>query len=268
MNMENCRKILGMDISAKEMLKLLRQSRFDAKLKGKEIEVSYVPYRNDIMDERDVMEDIAISFGYNNIEPEEPKIYTKGEGTKKERLSNKIREICIGLGIQEVLNFTLSSKEDLLERMRIKDDIVEIENPVSSSWCVFRNSLIPNCLRFLSYNKHVEYPQKIFEIGDVIKIDEGKETKTRDVRNLAILITGIKIGYEEISSLLNSLMENLKVEYKIEEMRNEKFIEGRCASVFVDKKLIGEIGEIHPEILENFGLEMPVVSLELNLEGL
>lgn len=268
MDVEYCRKILGMNISGKEMVKLLKQSRFDAKLKGRKIEVLYPSYRNDIMDERDIIEEIAISFGYNDIEPEELKIYTRGEGAVIENFSNKIREICIGLGLQEILNYTLSDKKDLLKNMIIKNELVEIENPVSSTWSVFRNSLIPGCLRFLSCNKHVEYPQRIFEIGDVIKLDENQETKTRDVRNLAILLTDRTMGYENVSSILNSLMKNLGVKYELEEMKSEKFVEGRCAYVVVKNKVIGQVGEIYPEVLENFGLEMPVVVLELNLEGL
>jgi phenylalanyl-tRNA synthetase beta chain len=185
-----------------------------------------------------------------------------------ENISNKAREICIGLGLQEVLNYTLNSKDNLAEKMKVKCNLVEIENPVSSNWSVFRNSLIPGCLSFLSSNKHVEYPQKIFEIGDVVEIDDSQETKTRDIRKLVVLLTDGMISYENISSVLGSLMDNLGIVYKLEEMKSEKFVEGRCASVMVKNKVVGGIGEIHPEVIENFGLEMPVVVLEISLEGL
>ncbi len=268
MGVENCRKILGIDVSGEEMVKLLKKSRFDAKLNRNKIEVYYPSYRNDIMDERDIIEEVAISFGYNDIEPEEPKFYTTGNEREIEKFSNKIREICIGLGIQEVLNFTLTSKEDLINAGN-KVKFVEIENPVSSNWCVFRNSLIPGCLRFLSNNKHVEYPQKIFEIGDVLKIDEKRETKTKDERKLSILLTDRVIGYENISSILDSLMRNLGIGYRLKKRNgSERFIEGRCASIIVNEKTVGEIGEIYPEVLEKFELEMPVVALELDLEKL
>ena len=268
MRVDYCRKILGIDISGEEMVKLLRESRFDAVAKGDKIEVLYPAYRNDIMDERDLVEEVAISFGYNKIEPEEPKIYTRGEELEIEKFCNRVREICIGLGLQEVLNFTLTSKEDLLKNMRAEGEVVEIENPVSSNWCVFRNSLLPGCLRFLSYNKHVEYPQKIFEIGDTIEIDETRETKTRDVRRLAVLLTDRIVGYENISSILDAILRNLGVTYKLKEKESKKFIEGRCAAVLVNNEVIGEVGEIHPQVLENFELELPVVALELDLEKL
>lgn len=268
MSVNDCRKILGMEITSKEMVKLLKEARFDAREKGKKIEVLYPAYRNDIMDERDLIEEVAISFGYNDIEPEEPRIYTRGGEDEREKLSNRMREICVGLGLQEVLNYTLSNKKDLLENMETGGEVVEIENPVSSNWSVFRNSLVPGCLRFLSYNKHVEYPQKIFEIGNVVKIDNKMETRTSDERNLAIILTDISVGYENISSILNSIMENLGTEYRLEELKKSKFIEGRCASVLVGEKKIGEMGEIHPKVIENFGLENPIVALELNLKGI
>lgn len=266
MGVENCSKILGMDISAREMVKLLRQSRFGAKQKGEKIEVLCPAYRSDIMDERDLIEEVAISFGYNDLKPEEPKIYTRGEEAGIEKFSNRVREICVGLCLQEVMNYMLSDKKDMTENMRTEGDVVEIENPVSSTWSVFRNSLVPGCLRFLSCNKHAEYPQNIFEIGDAVKMDKKTETKTRDERNLAVLLTDRMSGYENISSVLNSIMENLGINYSLEEAKNGSFIEGRCASVLAGGKKIGVMGEIHPQVIENFGLEMPVVALEINLK--
>lgn len=268
LKIENCRKILGMDISGKEMVKLLRQSRFDAKLNGENIEVFCPPYRNDIMDERDLIEEVVISFGYNDIEPEEPGFYTKGGELEKELYSKKAREVCIGLGLQEILNYTLSDKKDLIENMESGGELVEIENPVSSNWSVFRNSLLPVCLRFLFNNKHMEYPQNIFEIGDVVRIDKTRETKTRDERHLTILLTDRITGYENISSFLKALMDNLGLKYDLKEKESKTFVKGRCACIMVKGKVTGEMGEVHPKVLENFGLEMPVVGLEINLEEL
>ncbi|RLF60773.1 MAG: phenylalanine--tRNA ligase subunit beta [Thermoplasmata archaeon] len=267
-NIEKCRKILGIDITGEEMIKLLRQARFNAKNNGKVIKVEYMPYRNDIMDERDIIEEVAISFGYNDIEPEEPKIYTRGEELEIERLSNKFREISIGLGLQEILTFTLTSKENILNKMRVSGNIVEIANPISSNWNVFRNSLIPGGLSFLSDNKHVEYPQKIFEIGNIVKINEKEETKTKDLRYLSILLTDNAIGYENISSILNSIMKNLGIKYSLEEENDKRFIDGRCSSIVVNNEKIGIVGEVHPEVLENFEIEKPVAGLEMNIEKL
>jgi len=268
MKIGDCKKILGIELTKEEIINLLKKSRFDVSLNGENIRVNYVPYRDDIMDWRDIAEEVAISYGYNKIEPEEIRIWTRGKETDLEVFSNRVREICIGVGLQEIMTFILSSKDVLLEKMGIDEPVVEIENPISSTWSVLRNSLIPTSLEFLSKNKHVEFPQSIFEIGDVVKPDETMETKTKDLRNLSVTIADIDVGYERISSVLNAIMRNLGIEYTLKPTKDKRFIEGRSASIIVDEKIIGIIGEIHPEVLEKFELETPVATLEINLNDI
>jgi phenylalanyl-tRNA synthetase beta chain len=121
-------------------------------------------------------------------------------------------------------------------------------------------------MKVLANNKHVEYPQRIFEIGDVTIIDKKKETNTRDIRKIAVVITDTKVNYEEISSLLDSLLTNLGVKYKLKATNHPSFIQGRVAEILVKNKQIGFIGEIHPSVLENWNLEMPVAAFEISLE--
>src|SRR3989338_4087898 len=145
------------------MIKLLKEGRYNARLDQKKIHVEYPAYRNDIMHERDLVEDVAIGFGYNDIEPQVPTLPTIGSRDKLEDFANVIREVCVGLGLQEILTFVLTSKEAVFKKMGLLDGkIVEIENPVSVNWSVFRNSILPNLLEFLSFNKNQEYPQSVF----------------------------------------------------------------------------------------------------------
>lgn len=267
MNIENCQRVLGINLSKNEIVKLLRKARFDTRIKDKVIEAKYIPYRNDIIDERDLIEEVAISYDYGSIKPEEIKIWTRGGEAPIEELSNKVRELCIGFGLQEIMTFILTSKESTVEKMRKEEKVVEIENPLSLNWSVFRNSLIPKGLEFLSRNKHVEYPQKIFEIGDVVEIDERQETKTKDLRNLSVLLTDNVVGYSDMASILDSFMSNLGIKYSLKACKSKSFIEGRCAEIVIGKT-VGIIGEIHPQVLKNFELEKPVVALEINLNSL
>lgn len=267
MNLDKCKKILGLELSKREIKNLLKKSRCKGKTKDRKIKVKYPPYRKDIMDGRDLMEEVAISYGYDKIDSEEIKFHSRGKEERLEEFSNKIRELCIGFGLQEILTFTLTSKENLLEKMRSEDKkIAEISNPVSKNWSVFRNSLIPKGLEFLSKNKHVQYPQKIFEIGEITKINKKMETGTEDLRNLSTMITDNEIGYENMVSILDSIMKNLGIEYSLKKTKNKNFIEGRAAKISIGKKEVGYLGEIHPEVLENFNLEKPVVALEINLD--
>lgn len=261
-------KISGLKLSAKEVFELLRKARYDVvKLKGDKIEVLYPAYRQDIMHPRDIVEDVIISYGYSKIEPIVPKLPTIGKIDGKEIISNKVAEIMVGLGFQEILSYTLTSKENLFEKMNLApSEVAEIENPISSRWSVFRNWLLPSLLEFLSHNKHVEYPQKIFEIGKVVLIDEEAETRTRDVLKLACCMSDAKVSYEEISSVLDAFLSSVGVEYRLRATKHPSFIEGRVAEILINGKSVGIIGEVSPKVLENWNLDMPVVGFEIEVD--
>jgi len=262
-------KILGLNLTGNEICKLLEQANYDAELIGKKIEVKYPAYRQDIMHQRDIMEDIIISYGYNRVEPVIPKLKTVGSADKMEIFSNKVAEIMVGLGFQEILSYTLTNKKNLFSKMNLKEEkIVEIENPVSANWNVFRNWLLPSLMDLFSNNQHVDYPQRVFEIGDVVLIDDKKETRTRDVRKLAVAIADSRVGYEEIASVLDAFLGKLAVSYKLKKSEHSSFIEGRVADILVKNRRIGFIGEIHPAVLENWKLEMPIAAFELAIEDL
>lgn len=262
-------KISGLGLSEKEICRLLEQARYKTKLRGNKIEVLYPAYRQDIMHQRDVVEDVIISYGINRIEPVSPRIATVGSTNKLEIFSNTVAEIMVGLGLQEILSYNLTNKKNLFDRMNLKEEgVAEIENVVSQNWCVFRSWSLPSLLEFLSLNKHVEYPQRIFEIGNCVVLDDTKETKTRDERKLAVALTDNKVSYDEISSVVDALFKNLGVEYKLRQTRHSSFIDGRVAEILVNENRIGIVGEIHPKVLNNWELEMPVVAFEINLEEL
>jgi len=263
-------EVSGLKLSSKEIVKLLEQARYDVvKVKGKKIELLYSAYRQDIMHPTDVAEDVIISFGYNKIEPEPIKFKTKGEINKSEVLSETAIEKMVKLGFQEILSYTLTSKENLFKRMNLKEEqVVEIENPVSLNWNVFRNWLLPNLMEFLSNNLHIEYPQRIFERGDVVLVDESKETKTNDARKLSAAIADSTVGFSDISPILDAFLTCFGIKYKLVAKNHPSFIPGRSAEIVVNKKSIGFIGELHPAVLANWKIEMPVAAFEINIEKL
>jgi len=261
--------ISGLALGKRSIIDLLQKSGYKVKSAGDKLLLLYPAYRQDIMHARDVVEDILISYGYNNIEPRLRKLATKGQMLDSEIFAQKISEIMVGVGLQEILSYTLTNYHDLFEKMNAPQErLVEIENTISSNWSVFRTWLLPSVMDFLSKNRHVEYPQKIFEIGICVKIDEKHETKTCDVRKLAVAVTGSTAGYEDIASILDVLMRNIGAEYKINKSTHPSFINGRCAEIIVKDKSIGFIGEIHPQVLNNWKLDKPTAAFELNLDEL
>ena len=146
---------------------------------------------------------------------------------------------------------------------------MEIENPVSSNWSVFRDKLLPNLLEFLAYNKNQEYPQNIFEVGDIVLFDPlNKETGVSNKGRMAVTLTNTQVGYEDASSVLAAFLSVLGKKLTLKKTNHPSFISGRVAEVFIENRLIGIIGEIHPQVLNNWNLEKPVVGFELDIEKL
>ncbi|MBI2543124.1 MAG: phenylalanine--tRNA ligase subunit beta [Candidatus Aenigmarchaeota archaeon] len=267
-DMDYANKISGLNLTSSDAVKLLKKSMYNPVVKGKRIEVEYPAYRQDILHQRDIVEDVIISYGFNNIEPVIPKVNTVGNSDEREEYSNKISGIMSELGFQGVLSYTLTNKDNLFGKMNVKEEqIVEIENFVSLNWNVFRNWMLPSLMEFLSNNQHVSYPQNIFEIGDVVLIDEKEETKTRTVRKIVAVTSDSRINYQNVSSVLDALMNKMNLSYKLVKSKHSSFIEGRVANVVAKNKVIGFVGEIHPSVLKNWKLEMPCAAFEINLEG-
>lgn len=261
-------KISGLGLDSREIVRLLERSGYKASLKGKKLDVAYPAYRQDIMHASDVVEDIIITYGMNKIMPEDDRLPVTGKLSTKETVLSKISEIFIGAGFQEILSYTLTNKQDLFDKMSVSGSAAEIDNPMSSNWSVFRTWLLPSVMEFFSRNKHVEYPQKAFEIGTCIALDEFAETRSEDTTKLVAAVSGSMVSYEDVSSVLDVFMRHTGTKYSLKNHDHKSFVEGRCAAVTVKGEVAGFVGEIHPQVLNNWNLEKPVVAFELDLEFL
>ena len=246
---------------------LLERARYGvAEATESEVTVEIPCYRPDIMHPIDIVEDIAIAYDLNRMQPRWPQISTVGGLLRETQLRDLVRELMVGLGYQEVLTFTLTSPEVLFGRMNIPSGrVVEIANPKVSSMTCLRSWLLPTLMEFLSHNTHVEYPQRIFEVGYCVVHDETQMNKSRDIEKLACVTIHSNAGFSEAKSVLDALFTNLGLEYSLEEESHGSFIEGRVGAIIVKSEKIGLIGEIHPQVLQNWGLENPAAALEINL---
>ncbi len=258
-------KVSGLNLNDRQIIDLLEMARYRCRLSGKRIELDYPGYRQDIMHERDIAEDAIISYGYNKIIPEPPKLITKSGLAQEQIKSDRVAEIMAGTGFQEILSYTLANVDNLYAKMNTNGTAIEIENPVSANWSVFRTWLLPGILEFLSKNQHIEYPHMIFELGQCI-LFANTETRSRDAVKLAAAVSASTVNYETISSALDALFRNLGIKYSLKKAAHPSFIEGRVAEVVVGKDAVGHIGEINPQVLNNWSLEKPVVAFEIGLE--
>ena len=262
-------EVIGVGIKREEIKSLLERMGYGVMEIGKDsMKVLIPPYRADILHNIDIIEDVAIAYGYNDIKSVLPKIPTSGgEESEKERITNIIRDVMVGLGFQEVVNFTLTSKEKQTTMVNIKDNkLIELENPISREYNVCRKTLFPLLLETLSHNKHRRFPQKIFEIGDCIIYDESSDVATRNVRKIAATISHSKANLAEIISIVNAFSSSLGLRITLKNCEMKTFIKGRCALIYKGNNLIGFLGEIHPEVLERFELEKPVTIFEIDAE--
>ncbi len=260
------KKLTGVELSDAEIKNLLEKMFYDVELVDGKARLKYPAFRADIMHPRDVLEDVLIADGYNEIEPEEPKLVVQGKGDDFVEFENAVRELMIGFGLQEVMTFNLTNREVQFTRMNLPyGDIVEIENPISPKWSALRVWILPSLMEFLSMNTHEEYPQKIFEVGKATLIDETRETKTVSESKLAVVIAHPRATFTEAKEILDSLMHHLGAEYRLEEAEHGSFISGRAGKILVEGREVGIIGEIHPLVLENWGVEMPVAAFEIFL---
>ncbi|MCZ2845306.1 MAG: phenylalanine--tRNA ligase subunit beta [Candidatus Bathyarchaeota archaeon] len=264
-------EILGLKLNKTQIINSLEKMRYGIKTIGKNyLEVSIPPYRADILHEIDIIEDVALGYGYNRLGPEMPLIPTIGIDREINSYIRKACNIMIGLGFQEVLNYILTNREYLFEKMAIQNsDVVELENPLTSEYSTLRNSLLPGLINFLSYNKHISYPQNIFECGDVVIYNESEPTKTSNSKRLTAALCDYRISYEDIQSSLYSFLKNMGIKkWILERTENPSFIKGRVASIYIEgiKNPMGIIGEINPIILNNFEIENPIATFEIKLE--
>jgi len=258
----NSEKLLGVSLNDKQIKEFLERMGYNYSKGSVEIPA----WRTDILHEVDLIEDIAIAYGYENFEPEIPDISTIGKEEFKETIKRKISEIIIGLNFLENSSYHLTIKGDMVDKMGFNEkqekNLVEVEES-KTEYNVLRRDLSHLLLRTFSENKNSEYPQKIFEAG---KIFDLKNNELVEKENLTVAIT--PGNFTDIKQVLEYLfrMLDLKIELKENSNSPQYFIDGRNAEVFMKGKSIGFIGEIHPKILKNWKIKMPVALFEISLE--
>jgi phenylalanyl-tRNA synthetase beta chain len=268
LNVEYANRVIGLELTGKRIAELLLTAGLGVGVVSeKTLEVLVPCYRVDVMHQIDVVEDVAVAYGYNNIEPLWRDLPTTGAARIEQRLLNIARELMVGAGYQEVLNYTLTNPESLFTKMnREQSPIVEISNPKLVTMACLRNWLLPGLMEFLSVNQSVEFPQKIFELGKVTLPDETRETKTRDEEWLAGATSHANAGFSEIKSCLDSFFKNLGISWQIKPTSHPSFIEGRIGTVLMNGVEIGVVGEVNPLVLEARKLENPTAAFEVNMQ--
>jgi phenylalanyl-tRNA synthetase beta chain len=262
-------ELLGLKLSEAKVVESLRKCRLDTKtLRNGIVEVVIPAYRIDVLHEVDLVEEVAIGYGYYMLKPTIPETLTLGEQHPAQRTANVVRQIITGLGFTEVMNFTLISEVVHYEKMRLKArKAIKLANPVSTEYTILRESLLPSLMKNLMDNKHESFPQCLFEVSDVGRINQRVETRCERRLHVAGVSSHSTANFTEIKSTVEALLHNMGLKrWEIKPTKHSSFIEGRAAAIYLKRMEIGVLGEIHPEVLNNFELENPTSAFEIDIE--
>ena len=269
------------DITPEKIVQLLEKMELKAKvLNSNEIEVSAPITRSDILHPCDIAEDLAISYGYNNIKKQLTKTKTHGIQQPYNKLTDLFRnEMAMG-GYVEFLTMALLSHKDMFTNMlqdSNDDKTVKILYSKTKEFEYIRSSLIPGILKSIEGNKANQLPFKIFEISDVVLFDKSNEVYASNRRKLCFAYTNTSSAMQIIQGMIDLLMkkigliynyqENVNKKYIIKKSYNPLFFEDRQAEIFIQDNIkIGIYGIIHPKVLKNFGIKNPVTLCEIDLQ--
>lgn len=268
LDLDYLKDVAGVYWTPKEAVFRLEKMKFGGRKGDEELEIKVPCYRNDVMHQYDLIEDVVIAHRYDNIEPTLPEIDQIADQKDIEELTDLTREISVGTGALEANTFILSSKDKLFGMMeKPEEDIVEMSNALTEDYAAVRNWMLPSMLEVLEQNKHHSYPQKFFEAEDVAVVDDSA-TGSSNKRKLSYVVSDNKVDFTQARETLQVLERDLGVKFEIKPDEKEFFSANRSADIFFNGNKIGFIGEISEQVRQNWELEMPVAAFEIDLDKL
>ncbi len=259
-------RTLGVHISESSVIGVVNKMGYFASQYGKSVLLSVPPYRVDVIHKQDIIEDMAIGFGYDKIQPLPISGSSVGLSDDLIDLENRVALLMVGLGYTESINSMLTNETINFDDMVCKYDksrYVSLADSKSLNISMLRTDLLPGLLQDLSISTNERMPQRLFEVGKVFNMADGKVTES--VR-LAFVSEHSKTNFGEAKSVVEAAVRNVIGDpFRIKEHKHPSYIDGRCAAVVVNDELVGIFGELHPAVLECFKLEEPAVACELTL---
>ena len=280
-------KILGMSLDREEISKSIKKmggtlidSRTvtdgtekverwaDCMVGEKEHIIAMPRWRNDIMHPIDIVEDIAIGYGYDNLPDQLSTVHLDAIPLPSSDLHRRISSSLCALGLQETQSLTLSNKRDQFEKVRWleKGKCTVISNPITQDHTILRQYILPSLLNLLSANRHHELPQKVHELGTVVRDSKNKN-------RVAWACAEVGGGFSASKGIAMALLRDLGA--SLEQIKFEKvsekegpWIKGRGAKILIEGVEVGQIGEIDPNISFKFGLRVPIQAGEFNVDAL
>ena len=258
--------MLGLNISPGKIISALKKCRLEATSKNKNIICTVPRYRFDIFGPMDLVEEVALGYGIENLKPNLSTSKTLGQKNQKSNDLNSMCQIMVGLGYMEALNSSLTSKRILYDLTnRDSSNIISVMDSKSQEHTILQDFILAGLLNNLSSNIHEPYPQKLFEIGTIF----SKRNPIDEEIHLACVNSHKDANFSEIKSILQSALKTgFNITSNTKTSTHPTFSKGRAAEIIVAGKSYGIIGEIDSKVRGNFKIREPVVGFELKLSGL
>lgn len=268
-------RVLGIELTADEVVDLAERAGLDAEVDDGQYTLSIPPYRVDVLHPLDLIDDLGRSYGFNELDPRYPDVGTIGKRTEQTRLEQALRDGLVGLGFEDLLNFHLIGQRANFDRLDIEPGSdhfgggrpARIAEPYSREYELLRTWALPSLLMVLENNTHRRYPQYLAEIGLVAHLDSDEPTDVAEHRDIAAVLADPEAGYEDAKTRLQFLADEHGVELQTPSSEHPSFLEGRVAAIELDGQRCGIIGEVHPRVLEEYDLEVPVAAFECRMDG-
>lgn len=270
--MDEIEAMLGEALSHREVRARLRAYGYQVAGSGRRLRVVAPPYRDDLMHPVDVIEDLAISRGYQTFRPALPAQFTVGRLSAIEQFADRVRGLMIGFGFQEMISNILISEMDDDRMGRPSGEgsgqAIEIENVLSQQYSRLRSWLLPSLLRVEAVSSRSVYPHRLFEVGETAVRDDAAANGSHTVMRLGALLAHPEATFSELHAVLDLFFWELGIAYSLEPVEHPSFIEGRAGRILVTHQPVGLIGEVHPAVLDSWQIGMPVSVFDLALDRL
>ena len=271
LDVEKINNLLGTNIEKEEMIKILE--KLDIKVENN---MAIAPYfRMDLEFVADIAEEIVRFYGYDKLETTLIKADTTlGIRNKEQKIEKTIKDMLVNNGLSEIYTYGFVSEQDL-EKSNISKELIEksitIINPLSDEYKLMRPTTIPSMMQILATNANKKNQNvKLFDISRNYRnlnneVENGEVPEQENILTLGMY--GDDVDFYTLKGLIENVLEAVSVNRYdiIKETKNGSYHPGRCANITVGKDIIATIGEVHPAVLENYGIEKRVYLAEVNV---
>ena len=267
---EKINALLGTDIDEETMRKILLDLGFT--LEG---EIIHVPsWRGDVEHYSDIAEEVARFYGYNEIPTRfTGAISTCGGFTEEQQCERHIGQVCRSLGLDEIITYSFISPS-YYDKIRMPADSplrdsLRILNPLGEDTSIMRTTILPSMLEILTRNYNYRNKEAcLYEIGRIyLKKPDGTANEPKIV---SLGAYGPKMNFFVLKGWVEELLESMDiVDLRfVAERENPSYHPGRCARVYAGETEIGVLGQIHPEVAKNYGVDAELYCAELRFEAM